>query len=91
MAAKKETCSKCGSSIFSVAKDKSNKHYCQAKGCGHVWVPGLEGLNRIDLQLKNALQENVDLKRELDKARKLIVTLREQLGEIQTTEEDVFS
>lgn len=89
--AKKETCSKCGSTIFSVAKDKSSKHYCQAKGCGHVWVPGLEGLGRIDVQLKNALQENVDLKRELDKSRKEVLALKAKYEPAAVSEAEIFS
>lgn len=68
--AKKETCTKCGSTIFAVAKDKSNKHYCQAKGCGNVWVPGLEGLKRSDVVLRQAQLENIELKTEIARLRK---------------------
>lgn len=72
----KEKCSRCGSVIFSVAKDNSNKHYCQAKGCGHVWVPGLEGLKRTDVVIRQLKEENESLKNELDKSRKEVLALK---------------
>jgi transposase-like protein len=66
--AKKESCPKCTSEKYSVAKDKSNKHYCEK--CNHVWVPGFEGLKRSDLLLKKAQGEVMLMTEELTKLRK---------------------
>lgn len=97
----KEKCPKCGSSDFAVAQDKSNKHYC-AK-CQNIWVPGLVGLSRIDVQLTNALKENVELKAVLDKERKELSEVKAQLAAMKlkyepsqdetgpTAEGDIFS
>ncbi len=83
---KKETCSKCGSTIFSVAKDNSNKHYCQAKGCGNVWVPGLEGMKRADVVMAKLSQENEALKTEIAKLRAELKRYAEEHAE-----EDLFT
>jgi hypothetical protein len=73
---KKEKCTKCGSTEYAVATDKSKKHYCAA--CKHVWVPGLDGLTRPDLLLKKEQTENIELKAEIAKLRKEIAELREK-------------
>ena len=66
MAKEKEACPKCKGQKFSEATD-SEKRYC-AK-CGHVWVPGFDGLTRTDLLLKQAQEENLKLKQEIGKLR----------------------
>lgn len=68
--AKKEVCTKCGKSDYAVATDRSNKHYCSTKGCGNIWVPGLEGLKRTDVVIKALQVENEALKAEIDRLRK---------------------
>jgi ribosomal protein S27AE len=78
--AKKETCPKCSSSDFVKATDKSNKHYCNA--CKYVWVPGLENLGRADLLLKKEQEENIGLKREIEKLRAELKVLKESAGSI---------
>lgn len=67
--AKKEKCPRCGGSDLALAQDKSGKHYCQAKGCMHVFVPGLEGLKRTDVVIKKLQEENEALKAEVLKLR----------------------
>lgn len=90
--AKKETCSKCGKSNYSVATDRSNKYYCQTKGCGNVWVPGLEGLKRTDVVLKQAQEENRKLKEELSASRKENEELKAKLkAQDKTAEAEIFS
>lgn len=93
----KEACPKCGKSDFAVAKDQSNKHYCQTKGCGNIWVPGLEqNMNRTDLVLKQALQDKVDLQAALDKLRAENKMLREKLAKYEpvdapVAQDEIFS
>jgi ribosomal protein L37AE/L43A len=77
----KEECPKCGSKNFALAKDASGKHYCQK--CQNIWVPGLVGLTRTDVQLKNALQENVDLKAALNKSRAELRDVTDELAEMK--------
>lgn len=86
--AKKETCPKCGKSDYSVATDKSNKHYCQTKDCGNIWVPGLAGLNRNDLKITALMAENESLKTEIERVRKLNKELVAQLEQIEMPEAD---
>lgn len=88
--AKKETCPKCGKSNFSVAEDQSNKHYCQTKGCGNVWVPGLEGLKRTDVVIKQLQLENQKLLEEVTKLRKENGEMKAQLGVIED-EKEIFT
>lgn len=80
---KKETCPRCNGSVFAIAKDKSNKHYCQAKGCHHVWVPGADASGRIDLAMKATIMENEALKTEITQLRKEVETLKSQLTKIE--------
>lgn len=91
----KEKCTKCGSTIFAKATDKSGKLYCQAKGCGNVWVPGLEGMKRTDVVIKQLQIENQELKTELDKVRKENRSLKEQIEALQPAKEpdaaEIFS
>lgn len=84
---KKEECSKCGGSNYVVATDNSNKHYCQVKGCKHVWVPGLEDLKRPDVVLKQAQDENVKLRSEIDRLRKENAHLK---ATIKNAEKELF-
>jgi hypothetical protein len=86
---KKEHCPRCNGTLYAVAQDKSNKHYCQTKGCGNVWVPGLTNLNRTDLVLKQALQEKVDLQREVDRVRAENKMLREKLAKYEPVDAPV--
>jgi hypothetical protein len=90
----KEKCSKCGSTIFAKATDKSGKLYCQAKGCGNVWVPGLEGTKRVDVVIKQLQLENQELKTALNKEREQVRKLTVQLETIQpqqvATQPDIF-
>lgn len=79
--AKKETCPKCGKSEYAVATDKSNKHYCQTKGCGNIWVPGNPGMNRTDIKIKALTEENESLKLEIERVRKVN---RELTAELET-------
>lgn len=76
---KKEHCPKCNGTIHAAANDRSGKLYCQTKGCGHVWAPATQGMNRIEIQLKNALAENVALKAEIGKVREENKNLKEEL------------
>ncbi|MCA9339390.1 MAG: hypothetical protein KDA17_00590 [Candidatus Saccharibacteria bacterium] len=64
----KEMCPKCACAKFSVATDKSNKHYCDQ--CKHIWIPGVNVASRLDLVLQQAQKENLELKAELVKLRK---------------------
>lgn len=92
--AKKESCPRCNSTIFATAKDGSNKHYCQAKGCGHVWIPGNEGLKRTDVALKHAKEENTKLTAEVTKLRKENSDLKERLAQYvneKPSENEIFS
>lgn len=66
---KKESCPKCNSTIFAKATDKSGKYYCQAKGCQHVWVPGVEAMKRPDVMIQKLQQENQALTTEIGKLR----------------------
>ena len=75
--AKKEKCPKCGSTDISVALDSSKKHYCAP--CQHIWVPGLEGLKRTDVVLKQSQEENIALKAEVTRLRKENAQLKELL------------
>lgn len=91
----KDKCPKCGSTEFSVALDKAGKpmpdgkHYCSK--CQNIWVPGLVGLNRVDVLLKNALTENVELKKEITKLREENEALKSQLETVPTADGDIFS
>jgi len=67
--AKKEKCPRCGGVDIAIAQDKSNKHYCQTKGCMHVFVPGLDGLKRTDVIIKKLQEENEALRDEVFKLR----------------------
>ena len=83
----KPKCSKCESTDISVATDKSNKHYCQK--CGNVWVPGLEGLKREDVQLRQLKVENEELKQAIGKLREEILVLKGQ--GTAASEDEIFS
>lgn len=91
----KETCPRCGKSDFAVAKDKSNKHYCQTKGCGHVWVPGNEAMKRPDVVLKFTQEENRKLQTEVDRLRKENLDLKTKLEALSPSTEadkdEIFS
>lgn len=92
----KERCPRCQGTIYAVANDKSGKFYCQTKGCGNVWAPATAGLSRPEIQLKNALTENVSLKAEINKVRAENVKLKEELQALKppvdpASEEEIFS
>jgi hypothetical protein len=97
--AKKEACPRCQNEKFAIAKDKSNKHYCQTKGCMHVWVPGLEGMKRPDVVLKQAQVENQSLLAEVTKLRKENADLKSKLAQHESAkkankpaaEDEIFS
>lgn len=93
--AKKESCPKCGSTIFALAKDKSGKHYCQAKGCGNVWVPGMENLKRTDVVIRQLQTENRELKEALAAVRRENRELKEEMalmkGDAAPTSDEIFS
>lgn len=88
MAKSKIMCPKCGCPEFSVATDKSNKHYCEK--CPHVWIPGLEGLKRTDLLLKQSQDENVALKAEISVLRKRLKAFEEAESLAEEIEEALF-
>jgi uncharacterized Zn finger protein len=83
--AKKESvkCPKCSGEKFSVATDKSNKHYCQTKGCGNIFVPGLDAMKRPDVMIRHLQQENQKLLAELTSLRNENQKLKEQLVKLQ--------
>lgn len=61
-----ETCPKCSSKDFSVAKTSDQRRYCSK--CAHVWLP----MSQVELKLKAAQDEIRELKAEL-------MTLKNQL------------
>lgn len=95
----KEKCPKCGSTIFALAKDKSGKRYCQAKGCQHVWAPETMGMGRVDIVLKQAQKENVELKEAINSERAKVKRLEARVAEleakyepkVETAESEIFS
>lgn len=92
----KEKCPKCGSTIFALAKDKSGKRYCQAKGCQHVWAAETAGMGRVDIVLMQAQKENQELKLEIGRVRKENADLKAKLAQYETektpaTESEIFS
>lgn len=68
------SCPRCSSTEFSKALDKSNKHYCSK--CQNIWVPGLAGMNRIDITLAAFQKENVELKGEITKLRAELAAMK---------------
>lgn len=95
----KEKCPKCGSTIFALAKDKSNKRYCQGKGCQHVWVPETQGKGRVDIVLMQAQKELGELRDALNAERAENKKLRARVIELEekyepkpaTPESEIFS
>lgn len=85
MSKKDETCSKCGDAKPALATDGTNKRYCK---CGHVWVPGLENLKRPDVVLKQAQEENLKLKAEVEKLRKENSRLTKDNNDLKALFED---
>lgn len=79
----KEKCPKCGGTIHAKATDKSGKLYCQAKGCGNVWVPGMENMNRPQLVIAQLQKENRELKESLNKERAEVRRLTEELDKLK--------
>lgn len=88
----KEKCPKCGGTIHAKATDKSGKLYCQAKGCGMVWVPGMENMDRPKLVIAQLQKENQELKKALNDERAANKSLTEQLEKLQPkSEAEIFS
>lgn len=85
----KERCPRCQGTIYATANDKSGKLYCQTKGCGNVWAPATAGMSRPEIQLKNALTENVALKAEITKVRAENKRLTEELEKLKPAEPPV--
>lgn len=98
---KKEACPKCNGSAFAKATDKSGKQYCQAKGCGHVWVPGADFKGRPDVMIQKLQKENFELQEEIGKLRRhngelaaTVVVLEKKLGIEKSpaeTEAEIFT
>lgn len=89
--AKKEACPKCSGIQFSVAKDKSNKHYCQTKGCGNIWVPGLVEVKRPDVLIRKLQEENNKLAAEVNTLRKQNGELKARLGVQEDEAKEIFT
>lgn len=79
----KEKCPRCGSTIYAKATDKSGKHYCQAKGCGHVWVPGVDVKGRPDVMIQRLQKENFELQEQINKLRKENDVLKTELSKFK--------
>jgi len=85
---KKDVCSKCGKSDPVLATDGSKKLYCK---CGHVWVPGLENMKRPDVVLKQAQEENLRLRAEVERLRKENTRLTKDNSDLKALMQDTAS
>lgn len=87
----KECCPKCNSTIFVKATDKSNKHYCHGKGCGHVWIPGVEVSSRPDFMIQKLQKDNFELQDQINKLRKENESLRAQIPASTASAAEIFT
>lgn len=88
--AAKEKCPKCGGEAIALAKDGSQKRFCQAKGCMHVWAPmSPDQVKTVKMQneMKELSEEVIRLRSENEKLKKRIDLLAPPLPEEEVTKE----
>ena len=82
----RESCGKCQSQEFSIAKNDSQRRYCTK--CNNVWAP----MTKEQLEVKAVLADNLRLKVENKELKELLKKQGTPIGKIEDVDQqDLFA